>query len=250
MKWLWVAAFWMQKCAFSGISSVDPLCEITIHSVIYSVHTRFWPTLYINTIYDCIFGEFPAKIAYIHRTYIWFWPTLLTHTHTHKCTRRLTSPSVRLRELPTALHDCPLAAWVHAPPLCFLVLPALDYPRTSCTRCVVWTLSVLFKPMRLLCLVVWTYARERLVWRPASERHTLTVQGGWSTQSRIHTAAQITHKMTSTQHGSMRGRRSAYAHTHTQAHTHTLTHIHTHTHMHTHTHTLTHTHIHHFWIKN
>jgi hypothetical protein len=29
MKWLWVAAFWMQKCAFSGIISVSPLCEST-----------------------------------------------------------------------------------------------------------------------------------------------------------------------------------------------------------------------------
>jgi len=29
MKWLWVAAFWMQKCTFSGISSVDPLLEST-----------------------------------------------------------------------------------------------------------------------------------------------------------------------------------------------------------------------------
>jgi hypothetical protein len=25
MKWLWVAAFWMQKCTFSGISFVSPL---------------------------------------------------------------------------------------------------------------------------------------------------------------------------------------------------------------------------------
>jgi hypothetical protein len=38
----------------------------------------------IYTVFDRIFGEFPAKIPYVHRIYIyiyiyiyiWFWPTL------------------------------------------------------------------------------------------------------------------------------------------------------------------------------
>jgi hypothetical protein len=28
------------------------------------------------TIYDRIFGGFPAKIPYINLKYVWFWPTL------------------------------------------------------------------------------------------------------------------------------------------------------------------------------
>jgi len=34
--------------------------------------------LYIYTVYDCIFGDFPANIT-VHTPYIhvWFWPTLL-----------------------------------------------------------------------------------------------------------------------------------------------------------------------------
>jgi len=33
MKWLWVAAFWMQKCTFSGISSVSPLWINTLKPI-------------------------------------------------------------------------------------------------------------------------------------------------------------------------------------------------------------------------
>jgi len=78
------------KNAFSGISSVSPLWEITKYMVIYGVYIRFWPTLgicfavgmsmcgcgcgggggyiflgwpkpYICTVYDHIFGDIPAK---------------------------------------------------------------------------------------------------------------------------------------------------------------------------------------------
>jgi hypothetical protein len=33
-----------------------------------------WPEPYTYTVYDRIFGDFPAKKT----VYIWFWPTLMT----------------------------------------------------------------------------------------------------------------------------------------------------------------------------
>jgi len=34
--------------------------EITKYTVIYGVFIQFWPTLYIYTVFDHIFGDFPA----------------------------------------------------------------------------------------------------------------------------------------------------------------------------------------------
>jgi len=37
MKWLWVAALWMQKCTFSGTSSVNPLCDYMVYMSVYGI---------------------------------------------------------------------------------------------------------------------------------------------------------------------------------------------------------------------
>jgi hypothetical protein len=37
---------------------------------------RVWPEPYIYTVYDRIFGDFPAKSTVIYTVYIWLWPTL------------------------------------------------------------------------------------------------------------------------------------------------------------------------------
>ena len=61
-----------QRSVQSKVSSI-------VHTLCKDTYTQGWPEPYIHTVYDCMYGDFPAKntvyIPYIPIN-VWFWPTL------------------------------------------------------------------------------------------------------------------------------------------------------------------------------
>jgi len=69
-------------------------------------HGYGWPKPYVYTIYDRKFGYFPAKIPYMHRKYIWHWPTLVINRTTIKRTHNTCTPAAPPVPAPTPTPTC------------------------------------------------------------------------------------------------------------------------------------------------
>ena len=75
-------------------------------------HAWGWPEPYINTVYDRIFWDFPAKINVytLYNINMWFWPTLGMLNLCHP----LHVPCHSMLPLPTALYEATLQKCSHS----------------------------------------------------------------------------------------------------------------------------------------
>ena len=79
----------MLRNACMPYACITIMClETHVSRMLVSPSCVGWPEPYIHTVYDRMYGDFPAKntvyTPYI-RMYVWFWPTLIMCLQLHVC---------------------------------------------------------------------------------------------------------------------------------------------------------------------